>query len=251
MKVLIVEDEPLAAMRLSNMIHKIHSDTQIVAVLSSVSQTRQFLSAPHHVDLIMMDIHLEDDECFRIFEDVNVTTPVIFTTAYDRYMDRAFKLPGIDYLMKPVSPNDLEAAFNKYLKLKFHFNLNALNDETRNLSFTQRGYKDRFLVTNGTRMRFVTVPEISYFQVIDKITFIVTKKNELLPIDYSLEKVAKLLCPNDFFRINRQFMVGLSSIAGIQMYSRGKIRLELLPGAKEKVFVSLDRATAFKEWLGK
>lgn len=251
MKVLIVEDEALTAERLAGMIHKYDPSYQILATLPSVEETIHWLKENDSPDLMFMDIHLEDDDCFHIFEQINVTTPVIFTTAFDEYMVKAFKVNSIDYLMKPINYEEFCAALEKYEKIKNHYRENGFGSLLQSIQPKEETYKDRFLISNGFKLRTVETQSVQFFYCRDKITFLVTREGEFLPVEYSLDKLSLLMDPKRFFRINRQLMLSLPAIENIHVYPKGKLKLDLTPAIKEEVFVSLDRVTAFKEWLGK
>ncbi|HEY1023710.1 MAG TPA: LytTR family DNA-binding domain-containing protein [Sphingobacteriaceae bacterium] len=251
MRILIVEDESLAGTKLAGMLKKVNPEVEVAGVLPSVRKSIDFLRSGEEIDLILMDIHLEDDDCFKIFEQINLQVPVIFTTAYDKYVLQAFKVNSIDYLMKPIVAEELKAALDKYKKVEAHYIKNDISNLLHHLKSNNGSYKDRFLVTTGLKMRSIPIEEVRYFQLIDKITFMVTEKNELLPVEYSLDKLSRIVSPKKFFRVNRRTTVGMNSISSVHLFSKGKLKLELMPPPTEKVFVSMDRTTAFKEWLGK
>ena len=258
MNVVIIEDENLTAKRLESLLHKYDPAISVLARIPSVAEAVAWFTDSHPtVDLIFMDIHLEDDLGFRIFEQTDLTTPVIFTTAYDEYMIQAFKVNSIDYLLKPINYNELVAAIEKFKALKKQFgqeNPGAPDLETLlNLigKSKQADYKDRFMITVGTKIRSIETTEIAYFYLEEKVVFLVTKDGLTLPIDYSLDKLTQLLNPRQFFRISRQFLVSLSAIQTIHTFSAGKLKLDINPKSRQEVFVSGDRMTEFKEWLGK
>lgn len=256
MNVVILEDEELTAERLTGLLHRYDPTIRVVARLASVADAVAWFGSapgqPDHsaVDLVFMDIHLEDDLAFRLFEHIHLATPVIFTTAYDEYMIRAFKVNSIDYLLKPINYDELVAAITKFKTLKAQF---TPQWETL-LGLIGPGrtpYKNRFMITVGTRIRSVEVADIAYFYLDERMVFLVSKDGHALPLDYSLDKLTQLLDPRQFFRISRQFLVSLPAIHAIHAYSAGKLKLELVPKARAEVFVSGDRITDFKEWLGK
>ena len=261
MNVLIIEDENLTAMRLEGMLTKYDPTSQVLARLPSVADTVAWLAQTDHPtpDLVFMDIHLEDDIGFRIFEQTNLQTPVIFTTAYDEYMVQAFKVNSIDYLLKPINYNELVAAIEKFKSLKEQFSSAPPPAQNPDLDALlqllgparQTVYKDRFMITVGTKIRSIDTADIAYFYLEERIVFLVTQDNLTLPVDYSLDKLTQLLDPRRFFRISRQFLVSLSAIQTIHQFSAGKLKLDLLPRPRTDVFVSGDRMTDFKEWLGK
>jgi DNA-binding LytR/AlgR family response regulator len=258
MNILIVEDEKLTALRLESLLHRYDPTIRILAHIPSVSKTIKWLKDPYNTqpNLIFLDIHLEDDLGFRIIEQLQLTTPIIFTTAYNEYTLQAFKANSIDYLLKPIDADELAAALNKFKKI--HQNLlspPSLPDVevlTQLLAKSQPiAYKDRFMVAIGAKLRSINTSEIAYFSFEDKATFLITHEGLRLTIDYSLDKLTQLLNPHDFFRINRSFLVSLPAIHTAHAYSGGKLKLDLAPAHKHEVFVSGDRITDFKEWLGK
>lgn len=263
MNVVIIEDENLTGKRLESMLYKYDPDITVLVRIPSVAEAvawftehSQATNSPP-IDLVFMDIHLEDDLGFRIFEQVSLTTPVIFTTAYDEYMIQAFKVNSIDYLLKPINYDELVAAIEKFKALKKQFGQVAPSsvdlEALLNLigKSKQTDYKERFMITVGTKIRSIETTEIAYFYLEEKVVFLVTRDGLTLPVDYSLDKLTQLLNPRQFFRISRQFLVSLPAIQTIHAFSAGKLKLDLIPKSRQEVFVSGDRMTEFKEWLGK
>lgn len=252
MNVLIIEDENLTARRLEGQLRKYDAGIQVVERLPSVAAAVQWLRQHPAPDLIFLDIHLEDDLGFRIFEQAPVSSPIIFTTAYDEYMVQAFKVNGIDYLLKPVNYEELAAALDKYQRLRQHFTPTDLPALLRLVSpAAAPEYKDRFLVSVGTRLRSIDVQEAAYFCFEDGATLLVTAAGQRLALDYSLDRLVQLLNPRQFFRVNRQYLVSLPAIDVIHHNAAGRLELTLRPAARQPVLVSGDRASEFKEWLGR
>lgn len=259
MNVTIIEDENLTAKRLESLLHKYDPTITVLARIPSVAEAVAWFDETRSpVDLVFMDIHLEDDLGFRIFEQTQLSTPVIFTTAYDEYMIQAFKVNSIDYLLKPINYDELVAAIEKYKALKKQFGQatsNSAQDIETLLSLIgkskQTDYKERFMITVGTKIRSIETGDIAYFYLEEKVVFLVTKDGLTLPVDYSLDKLTQVLNPRQFFRISRQFLVSLPAIQTIHTFSAGKLKLDLQPKSRQEVFVSGDRMTEFKEWLGK
>ncbi len=252
MKIVIIEDEQLTAQRLEIMLKKYDNRMQILAVLPSVSESIEWFKSNTDPDLIFMDIHLEDGQSFSIFEKINLDIPVIFTTAYDEYMIRAFKVNSVDYLMKPINYEELADAIQKYKRLhvlpKEKESMGALLQSIQ----PKEEYKQRFLITIGSRLKTIEVADVHYFYSAEKITFLVTKNNERFPVDFSLDKLAAVLDPAKFYRINRQMMLGINSITNIHVYAKGRLKIDVIPDfKKEEVMVSIDKVVEFKEWLGK
>lgn len=251
MKAIIVEDENLTARRLESLLKTLEPGIEILAILPSVAEAVQWLRHHDAPDLTFMDIHLEDDLCFRIFELAPLTSPVIFTTAYDEYMIRAFKVNSIDYLLKPINPEELKSALDKFRAVQKHFVRTDLDTLLQYIGQRPAEYKTRFMVTVGSKIRSIEIEDIAYFYSQEKLSFLVTREGQHLPIDYSLDKLTAILNPRDFFRISRQYLVSFSAIQTVHAYYKGKYRLDLKPLPQQEVYVSADRMTDFKEWLGR
>ena len=254
MNVLLIEDENLTARRLESLLLRYDPTIRVLDRLPSVARTVAWLRANPAPDLLLLDIHLADDLGFRIFEQVAVTCPVIFTTAYDEYMVQAFKVNSIDYLLKPIRYQELAAALDRYHVLRQHFAAPA-PDLTALLQLVNRpvepAYKDRFMVTVGPKLRSVEVADIAYFFLQEKITFLVNQQGTALSLDYNLDRLSQLLNPRQFFRVSRQYLVSLAAIRTVHTYSTSRLKLELQPTPRHEVLVSGDRVADFKEWLGK
>jgi len=252
MNVLIIEDEDRTARQLERMLKKYEPTVHILAQLPSVRESVAWLSQHPVPDLILMDIHLEDGLAFAIFEQIQLTVPIIFTTAYDEYMIKAFKVNSIDYLLKPVDYDELVSALEKFKTLR---SVSASPDLANLLQvmqqFRESPFKERFMVSIGTKIRSVEASEIAYFFSEEKATFLTTKEGQLLPLEYSLDQLIGMLNPSQFFRINRQYLVARSAIQTIHVYSAGKLKVELRPVPREDVFVSQSRLSDFKDWLGR
>jgi DNA-binding LytR/AlgR family response regulator len=250
MNIVIIEDEQLAARRLENMIRAFDPSIMIMSKLESVGESVEWFRSHTHPDLIFLDIHLEDDLSFVIFEKVEVNSPIIFTTAYDEYAIRAFKLKSIDYLLKPIIQEELNNAIKKYKDLVTPVQQAVDLSSLYNLITRQNPvFKERFSITIGQKIKTFTIPEIAYFYSTDGITFMVLKNKSEYPVDDSLEILSQQLNPKDFFRINRKYLVKIESIANVHIYPKSHLKLELAPMPKDEVFVSIDKVTAFKNWL--
>ena len=257
MNVVIIEDEDRTARQLERLLKKYDPTVQVLVQLPSIKKAvdwfgQQGSGQPLQPDLVFMDIHLEDGLAFSIFEQFHLTTPVIFTTAYDEYMLKAFKVNSVDYLLKPVDYDELVAALEKFKSLRSQ---PAQPDLTALLAYMQQPpsatYKERFMVSIGTKIHSVEVADIAYFHSEEKATFLITRTGQLLPLEYSLDQLASLLNPGLFFRVNRQFIVARAALQTIHAYSAGKLKLDLLPASRQEVFVSTSRMQEFKDWLGR
>ncbi len=251
MKTIIIEDEALTAARLQSMLHTYDARIQVLTIIPSVAEAIEWFTQHADPELVFMDIHLEDELCFKIFEQINLEVPVIFTTAYDEYMVKAFKVNSVDYLMKPINYEELTGALEKFKRLRQHYGQDTMELLLKAISTKEPEYKTRFLVSTGSKLLSVDIERVAFFYFADKITFLVTTDNQHLPVDYSIDKLCLLLDPKLFFRVNRQLLVKLSAINKMHVYPKGKIRLELNPNVIKEVYVSMDKVTPFKEWLGK
>lgn len=249
MKVIIIEDEPFAARRLKKMISEYDAGIEVLAVLESVQESVDWFRKNPAPDLIFLDIQLEDNICFAIFEKVNITSPVIFTTAFDEYAIRAFKLRSIDYLLKPVDREELTAALNKYRDMtKMHGSFTNLQSIYEIITRKTPKYRERFSVAYGQKLKSFSTKEVAYFISIEGTTSACTKDGRLYPVDESLDKLKDELDPTDFFRINRQMFVNLNSIVNVHIYPKSRLKLEIKPDPGIEVFVSIDKVVPFKEW---
>lgn len=252
MNVVIIEDEERNARQLERLLKKYDPTIQTLAQLPSVQAAVNWFGQHSQPDLAFMDIHLEDGLAFRIFEQLTVTVPVIFTTAYDEYVLKAFKVNSVDYLLKPVEYDELVAAIEKFKSLRHQSVLPDLTALVQFMYKAQSGsYRERFMVTIGTRIHSVEVADIAYFHSEEKATFLLTKTGQLLPLEYSLDQLAGMVNPAHFFRVNRQFLVARTAIQSAYAYSAGKLKLDLVPPTRQEVFVSMSRLSEFKDWLGR
>lgn len=247
MKVLILEDENLAAETMARMLTEADKDIEIVDSLRSVESATEWLIKNPHPDLIVSDVQLLDGLCFEIFNRVKVDKPVIFTTAFDQYAIRAFEVHSIDYLLKPVQQSKLEQSLKKLKSrsqqpVKFEEVLSYLKSQ-------QQEFKSRFMVRIGQRILAIPVENVAYFSSESKLTYIVTSDNKRYPFDLPLDEVDQQLDPKIFFRINRQYIVRFSAIAEIHPYFKGRIKLKLNPDQPDEIVVSSERTPEFKKWL--
>jgi len=249
LNILIVEDEKLAANRLSGQLSKVNLECRILAVTASVKETVRWLSA-HQPDLIFMDIQLSDGLCFSIFDRIQVSTPIIFTTAYDQYAIEAFKVNSIAYLLKPVKTTDLEKSLQKFHNLKSAFTVD-IDRLMAAFSHESPSYKERFLIRIGDVLKKVESADCAYFFAKDKAVYLVSFDGKKLPIDDSLDSLEQQLNPDQFFRINRSLIVNMGSIDEMTAWSRSRVKLELQPGTDRDIdtLVSTSRSADFKSWL--
>lgn len=247
MKTLIIEDEAAAVRRLTKLIHSIDATIEVVGHLDSIESTLCWIENNPMPDLIFMDIHLADGSSFEIFNHTKISTPIIFTTAYDQYAIQAFKVNAINYMLKPIKKAELIQALNKYHNL--HESDNRIDYQKLAGAVNQDEYNKRFLIRFGQNIRVVEFREAAYFYTKEKITFIVTKNDKRYPIDHSLEKLEEMADPRRFFRINRQFIINIEAIKEMYAYSKSRVKIDLQPPCDLETIVSTDRSPLFKKWL--
>jgi len=251
-KVLVVEDEDLAAQRLQELIRETAPDIEIVGRTSSIEETVRFLKA-QEVDLMFLDINLSDGYSFSIFEKSEYKTPpIIFTTAYSQYAIKAFELNSISYLLKPIKVEALQLAIEKYRHLSEANKERLDEDYSKLIEDFLKPYKERFLVKVNNKLETVSVADISYFYSEDKLTFIMLHTGRYVPIEFSLKALEDKLDPAQFYRVNRKYLVHINSIKEMYYLSKSKIKIELNPpnkNDKELNFVAVEKIGKFKKWL--
>ena len=252
MKVLIIEDEPIAAQRLRQMLRSLDKNIEVLQVLESVEVSIDYLRQPVSADLIFMDVELGDGQSFAIFDQVEIDVPVIFITAYQQHVLKAFKQNSVDYLLKPLRRNELEAALVKYRQLFQRTSVQELSSAIRSLqaSQSQAPVKNRFLTKLGMRLVPVPVDNIAYFYTRNKLFYIKTKTAEDLHFDKCLDDVETEVDSQRFFRVNRQFILHYSCIEKVYPWFGGKLKVEVKPQPYEEIIISRLRAAEFKRWLG-
>ncbi len=248
MRILLIEDELPAAKQLTKLLVAHTPTCQIIETLDSVDGAVRWLRLFPAPDLIFMDIQIADGLSFDIFRQVNVTAPVIFTTAFDQYAVQAFKVNAIDYLLKPIDPEDLGRALEK-LENQPHRPV-SFDYASMVQLFKKETYKDRFLVKTGQQLTFLPASDIAYFQSADGLTQAFTFSGKKYFVEHTLEELERLLDPRDCFRISRGLTVRLTAIHKIHPHLNGRLKLELLPASPAEVFVSRERVPEFKTWLG-
>lgn len=253
MNILLLEDEEPAARRLEKMLKEILPDATMPENIVSVSSAIKWLQQNPLPDLIISDIQLADGLSFEIFKTVKTLCPVIFTTAYDQYAIEAFKVNSIDYLLKPVKREELVSAIEKYRTLsKAH--TQPIPDISKLIEAMASGhqtkFKKRFAVKYGEHLKTISIDEVAYFYTEDKINFLTTKEGRRYTIDFNLDALEDMLDPQVFFRINRQYVIGIHAIAEMFAYSKSRVLIKLSPPAKHETIVSTERSADFKLWLG-
>ena len=255
MTTIIIEDEKPAARLLQRKLEKIN--IYVGVMLHSVEEALDWFSKNEHPDLIFLDIQLSDGLSFEIFEKNDIKSAVIFTTAYDEYALRAFKLNSIDYLLKPIDEDDLEVAV---LKFKDRFQISKNGNESMQLDFEQirkmlsnpfeKTFKKRFTVKIGQHLKVISTDEIECFFSENKGTYIHTFDNRNYLMDCTLEVLEQELDTSDFYRISRKFIIPLKAIKEIVVYSNSRLKIILPTYKEDEVIVSREKVSDFKNWIG-
>lgn len=251
MNVLIVEDEDFAAKRLIKMVNEILPEAHVSGHVKSVKETISWL-LKNTPDLIFMDIQLSDGISFNVFDQIDLQTPVIFTTAYDQYAIKAFEANSLGYILKPVQRKDLEKAVEKYRHFYDGQKLD-LKKLWQQLKSGETLYKQRFLVQRGEKLVYVKTADIAFFYAIQKDVYATTFEGKTYAMDSSLESINDIIGPAVFFRINRKFVINIAAIESMIARSRGRVKVNLKPPADdpEEAVVSVERAADFKKWLNR
>jgi DNA-binding LytR/AlgR family response regulator len=249
MNILIIENEKPAAEKLIKSLMTIDKSITVLDVIETVEDAINRLQEKPQPDLILMDIQLDDGLCFEIFETINVEIPVIFTTAYDEYTLKAFKVNSVDYLLKPVEEESLRAAILKYKKL-YTGNDPFKRDFKQFLYEFRNQYKSRFLIKTGNKYRSVPIGEISHFHICERSVFLNDLQGKDYSLDYSLEQLESMLDSRKFFRINRECIVNIDIISLMYSYSSSRLQLSLKNKEKNDLFVvSREKVADFKKWI--
>jgi DNA-binding LytR/AlgR family response regulator len=248
MNCLIVEDEKVAAARLVGLIKKHDPFIAITEIIQTVKNTVQWLNTHQAPALIFMDIQLADGLSFEIFEQTIVKTPIIFTTAYDEYALKAFKVNSIDYLLKPIDQNELNNAINKFKESNTPKEIPVQVFDSIMHSLTKK-YKNKFVMNVGEHIKVFTAEDIQCFYSMEKYTFLQNNSGRDSAINYSLDQLEDLLDPSKFFRINRKFIVSSSAISDIISLSNSRLQVKLNSNESDDLVVSREKVQDFKKWL--
>lgn len=254
MKVLLIEDEPQAAQRLEKLVKAIVPAVVILAKIDTVKNAVEWLKSNLAPDLILMDIQLADGISFSIFDQCEVKSPVIFTTAYDEYALKAFKVNSIDYILKPVDEAELRTAIQKFQKLAGSKNSapdKMLESIGLAVQMLMKKYKERFVIKVGEHLKSVEVADILFFFSLEKTTFAQTRDGRKHILDFTIEQLDGLINPNRFFRINRKYLVAADSIQDMISYTNSRLKLVLKTSDDSDVIVARERVQEFKDWLDK
>jgi DNA-binding LytR/AlgR family response regulator len=246
MKVLIIEDENPASQKLIRLLKNVDPKIEIMHVLKSVEESINWFIKNPAPDLIFMDVQLEDGLSFDILENCKIDRPVIFTTAYDEYAIKAFKVNSVDYLLKPIAQNELKHAIEKFNHVH---RINYLNLESI-VKQLHSSKKERFLIKVGERYKSVSISNIHCFYIRERGTFLFTDKGKSYPVDYSLEQLEQLVDSTLFFRVNRTHIINFHAIKEVFSYSSGRLKIILInPIEKDEIVVSRERVSDFKNWM--
>lgn len=241
-RIVIIEDEDAASDRLEDMLQSLSGDMKVVKKLDSVTDSIEYLSSETNFDLILMDIHLSDGNSFDIFKYVQITKPIIFTTAYDEYAIDAFKQYSVDYLLKPIKKDLLDVALKKY---ELYYKTPA--PDYSQLVSTEANVK-RWLIKIGNSIKIISYSDVAYYYTIEKITYLMAFDGKKYPIDYSLEHIETNVIDAKYFRINRQYIIHENAVGKMGTHTKSRVKINLLP-TNEEVIVSTERSPQFKKWL--
>lgn len=246
MKYLIVEDERFAYEELKRMMTKLRPGYILKKNTKTVVDTIEFLKISK-VDLILMDIRLADGNCFEIFNHIEISTPVIFTTAYDEHAIKAFKLNSIDYLLKPFDEKELETALNKFETI-FH-NPSYKTDSKNFEQLFSLKTKNRFLISKGDNYHYIETVDIAHFYSEDGVVFLHTFQNKRYIINYTLDQLEQQLDNRLFFRVSRNCIGNVKAIENVARYFNSRMKLSFLPECPHEVLVSRVRVPDFLKWM--
>lgn len=249
-KALIIEDETAAAVNLTAILRHVAKDVELLATLESVEESVDWLKSNPMPDLIFMDIHLADGDSFRIFKEVDITAPIIFTTAYDQYALDAFKVNSIDYLLKPIAEEDVVRALGKLGRLTNVERKEYKARVTKVIETRQEEVQQQvFLVHQRDKIIPLRCENIAYCYTRDERVVACDVKGNIYNMDKTLEALQALLSPKDFFRANRQFIISRSAIKDISVWFGSRLTLSLVVDLPERIVISKARVPEFKQWL--
>jgi DNA-binding LytR/AlgR family response regulator len=252
MRVIIIEDETPAANRLVKLLHRYDDEIIIAKKLDSIESSVHYFETAENIDLIFMDIQLADGLSFDIFEKVNITTPVIFTTAFDQYTLKAFKVNSIDYLLKPIDEIELQKSLKKYEQLH-HKKENNFSDKMMKLlqDINAVKYKERLLIKRGQQLSYLKIENMAHCFADGKLCYAVDFNGTKFLLENNLSQLEEQLKPNSFFRINRHLLVNIETVKKVHTWLGGRLKLEIAPVTIVETIVSRERVNDFKEWLGR
>jgi DNA-binding LytR/AlgR family response regulator len=250
MKILIIEDEPQAAQLLENILREVAPECVVLRKIDSIKRSVRWLAENPQPDLIFMDIQLADGLSFEIFDKHTITSPVIFTTAFNEYALKAFKVNSIDYILKPVDKVELKAALEKLRRLTGTQHQSKLLESIgQAVQMLSKKYKERFMIKVGEHLRTVEVDHILYFYSQDKTTFCFSSENRNFILDFTLDQLEEIIDPLRFFRINRKYLVSSSAMLDIISHTNSRLKLNLKGSHDNDIIVARERVQEFKDWL--
>lgn len=250
MKIVIIEDEPQAVERMESLLRQCAPGATVEARLDTIKGAVAWIRSHDPVDLILMDIQLADGLSFEIFNQTEVRSPIIFTTAYNEYALKAFKVNSIDYLLKPISPEDLGAALAKYKHLVGQASSQKIVESIGYaMQMLTKKYKERFVIKVGEHLKTIEVKDVLYFYSQEKFTFAQAVDQRKHILDFTLDQLEGLVDPSAYFRINRKYLVGLAAVQDMISYTNSRLRLTLRHSDDPEVIVARERVQEFREWL--
>ncbi|MBQ8854377.1 MAG: response regulator transcription factor [Alistipes sp.] len=248
MKLLIIEDETAAAQNLRSILKSVTPEAEIVDTIDTVVDSIEWFENNPMPDLVFMDIHLSDGESFKIFDRVNITSPVVFTTAYDQYALKAFEVNSIDYLLKPINEQAVRRAVDKWRNLTGAAK-SEYNSRVDTMVRQHASYRNSFLVRFRDKLIPVSPEDIAYCYTSEEKVYAFGYNGERYPMEYTLEALQGMLSPVDFYRANRQFIIAREAVADISVWFGSRLSVNLKLETPEKIIVSKARVPEFKQWL--
>ena len=248
MRAVIIEDEPLAADKLERYLHKYDASLLVLKKLPSISDAVFWFQNNQDYDVVFMDIQLTDGLSFEICNQVQITKPIIFTTAFDEYAIDAFKVNSIDYILKPITFTDVSKAMGKLKKLQDVF---SGNEHVKSVvkALTEKKSKERFLVRLGNHIHSIKTNEISLFYAEGRTVYLVTKEKKKFILDYTLESLNDVLNSAVFFRVNRTFIINISDIKNVLVYTNSRLKITSNVFTEKEIIVSREKVALFKQWF--
>lgn len=252
MKVVIIEDETPAAKRLAKLLNNYSNNIEVIYQADSIESSVRYLATMPNIDLIFMDIQLADGLSFDIFQQTTVTTPVIFTTAFDQYTLKAFKVNSIDYLLKPIDENELQKSLEKYQQLYPKASIN-FSDKILKLVQDMNAvkYKERLLIKRGQQLSYLKIENTAYCFADGKLCYAVDFNGTKFLLENNLSQLEEQLQPDNFYRINRHLLVNIEAVKKVHTWLGGRLKVEVCPATTAETIVSRERVNGFKEWLGR
>ncbi|MEQ8470287.1 MAG: LytTR family DNA-binding domain-containing protein [Marinoscillum sp.] len=248
MKVLIIEDEKPAVEKLKNYLGKYSSSIVVMETLSSVSTTVHWLRATKELpDLMFVDVQLTDGLSFEIFNQVDISLPIIFTTAFDEFAIDAFRLHSIDYLLKPITFTDLSRALKKFEQMKGWSDTGKISGVLKEIG--QNLYKDRFMVKHGQHIQTVKTEEVALFYADGRVVYLVKPDAKKYIVDFKMEDLESLLDPKLFFRVNRTYLLNINAVEDVMVYTNSRLKVKTAALSQEEIVVSREKVSDFKNWL--